>query len=76
MTADVDMFFPQINVPLFLKPPAGKTDGLAYNPSAQISHSQNPVRNPFNHVKIRSVLSSSVFLQCSTNLIDYCILLH
>jgi hypothetical protein len=22
-----------------------------HNPSAQISHSQNPVRNPFNHVE-------------------------
>jgi len=51
-TADVDMFFPHTNVPLFLKPPVGKTDGLAYNPSAQISHSQDPVQNPFNYVKL------------------------
>jgi hypothetical protein len=28
-----------------------KTDGVAYNPSAQMSHSQNLVRNPFNRVE-------------------------
>ena len=48
---------PHIHFPLFLKPPVGKTDRVAYNPSAQIFLSQNPVRNPFNHVGFLSVVS-------------------